>query len=86
VTRRVFTDRNGVRWDVFDVIVAPPPGAMQPAYSHQLHAARTLLMFESEHERRRLSPLPLTWTDVSDEELERLLSQATRISMTLRPK
>ena len=86
MTRRVFTDRSGVRWDVFDVIVAPQPGTMQPAYSHKLQATRTWLMFESEHERRRRSPLPVTWTDATDEELERLLAAATKISMTLRPK
>lgn len=86
MTRRTFQDRNGVRWDVFDVIVAPPPDAMQPPYSHKLHATRTWLMFESEYERRRLSPLPLTWTDASDEELERLLSTAVKISITMRPK
>jgi hypothetical protein len=84
--RRQFTDRNGVTWDVYAIVVAPGTPIMKPALSHQLQRTKTYLAFDSEYERRRLSPFPLGWDEATQEELERLLGLSIKISMTVRRK
>ena len=84
--RRQFTDRNGVEWDVYAIVVAPGTPIMKPALSHQFHKTKTYLAFDSEYERRRLSPFPVGWDQANVEELERLLGLAIKISMTVRRK
>jgi hypothetical protein len=81
--RRRFTDRKGIEWDVYAIVVAPGTPIMRPALSQQIHKTKTYLAFDSAYERRRLSPFPVGWDDAPVEELERLLGIATKISMTI---
>ena len=78
--RRQFVDARGVEWLVFDVLPGTAPAA-GPLTHAQLQAAKAWLIFESAHERRRFSPLPLAWDEAAPEELERLLNYATPMSI-----
>jgi hypothetical protein len=84
MTRRQFTDANGVKWDVYDVVALPGfgrPGEPQLApHSEVFRAARTWLMFESPNEKRRLPAIPEDWEHASETELQRLLGLATPVS------
>jgi len=84
MTRRKFTDGEGVQWDVYDVVSLPGygrPGAPQLApHSEVFRAARTWLMFESGSGKRRLPSIPDDWERASDAELQRLLALATPVA------
>ena len=84
MARRRFTDTKGVEWEVFDVIVRAEPNLRRLAHSQQMAATKAWLVFESARERRRLAPFPLAWEEASPEELERYLSQATQISISMK--
>jgi hypothetical protein len=79
--RRQFVDVWGVEWSVFDVMARTKPAG--PLAHAQLQPAKAWLIFESAHERRRFSPLPLAWHEASPEELERLLNYATPMSSAM---
>jgi hypothetical protein len=51
--------------------------SVQPRLRMSPHLARGWLTFESRHERRRLIPAPAGWTELSSEQLARLLDRAT---------
>lgn len=72
-THRMLTDPTGVTWDVYAVY----PDAQ---FSQKLRGAfRTgWLCFDSGPEKRRLSPVPDSWQDLADEELQRLADSAER--------
>ena len=84
MTRRTFTDRDGVEWQVYDVVTVAGfgrPGAPQLApHSEVFRAARTWLMFESASGKRRLPSIPDDWERASDGELQRLLANATPVT------
>jgi len=70
---RLFTDRRGVRWDVWAVYpearqsqLSALPGPFQSGW----------LVFESTTEKRRLSPIPGNWQSLALDDLERLCEQA----------
>lgn len=87
MTRRRFTDANGVEWQVYDTVGAGEVRAgLIPGRSDVFKPARMWLAFETEDERRRLEPAPRGWEDAPDEELRRLLELATLIlKRTRRP-
>jgi hypothetical protein len=72
-SHRLFDDKRGVRWDVWAVYpearpsqVSALPGTFQSGW----------LVFESETEKRRLSPIPSNWQTLPPSDLERLCEQA----------
>ena len=80
---RRFKDANGTEWRVYVVITAPKVAPLQPPLSAQFRPARSSLAFDSENERRRLTPAPLEWEDAPPAELERLLQQAMTVTIRL---
>lgn len=64
---RSFTDRDGIEWQVWDVL---PNSTVR----HTLSGG--WLTFESAEEKRRLAPVPLYWVSAEDDELERLMRTA----------
>jgi hypothetical protein len=77
---RRFHDAVGNEWRVHIVVHAPRIGPMYPAHSAQFRPSSAWLAFESESERRRLSPVPLGWEGADVDELQRLLQSATVIT------
>lgn len=69
---RDFTDAGGVRWQAW--ATTPMRGDVRPQF------ASGWLAFESEAERRRLTPIPPEWAEVADGELCVLLAQATAVT------
>jgi hypothetical protein len=72
-THRAFSDVRGVTWDVYAVypearLSSKLPGAFQHGW----------LCFDSGPEKRRLSPIPDNWQELSNEELEQLADRAER--------
>jgi hypothetical protein len=70
---RAFADAHGVTWDVFAVHPAPraePAATLRATFKHGW------LCFESNAEKRRLSPIPGNWESLNDRELEQLWRQA----------
>ena len=65
---RSFTDRDGILWQVWDVV---PSSTVR----HTLSGG--WLTFESDAEKRRLAPVPLYWVSADDAELERLMRSAS---------
>jgi hypothetical protein len=75
VAHRIFTDRRGRVWDVWEV---------RPTVTEWLSpVARELrngwLAFETANERRRFAPPPEGWTGLSDGYLGELLDAATTL-------
>lgn len=80
MTIRRFTDAQGVEWRVYSgTSTQGVATATEPAHSGLSRVSRSWLAFDSQLERRRLTPLPPSWQDASAEELERLLHRATVI-------
>lgn len=80
---RRFKDANGTEWRAYVVIMAPKVAPLQPPLSSQFRPVRSALAFDSENERRRLTPAPLGWEDAAPAELERLLHQAMTVTIRL---
>jgi hypothetical protein len=80
---RRFKDAEGTEWRAYVVIMAPKVAPLQPPLSAQFRPARSSLAFDSENERRRLTPAPLGWEDAAPAELERLLRQAMTVTIRL---
>lgn len=80
---RKFTDANGTEWRAYVVIMAPKVAPLQPPLSAQFRPARSSLAFDSENERRRLTPAPVGWEDAPPAELQRLLHQAMTVTIRL---
>jgi hypothetical protein len=78
MAHRTFTDAQGDGWEVFD---AAFPAAQRALAEH----FPPWLCFESENEKRRLSPIPEGWQNASTQELQRLLSLATIVIQTEDP-
>ncbi|HKG92365.1 MAG TPA: hypothetical protein VKA84_10755 [Gemmatimonadaceae bacterium] len=72
---REFRDSRGVSWKVWDVT----PEAIHPVTAAEEFLAEYRdgwLCFESEEDRRRLPLYPKGWSELTDEELEKLLTTA----------
>jgi len=80
---RRFKDENGTEWRAYVVIMAPKVAPLQQPMSAQFRPIRSSLAFDSENERRRLTPAPLGWEDAPQAELERLLHQAMTVTIRL---
>ena len=71
MAHRIFIDPDGREWQVWDVVPKTPVGAT---------LAGGWLAFQSEAEKRRLTPIPLYWVHASEGELLRLLDQARPVT------
>lgn len=71
---RQFRDSRGVEWKVWAVV--PAASAIVRTRSQRWQSG--WLLFESDKESRRLSPIPPDWQDRLDRELEGLCTQAER--------
>ena len=81
---RRFTDSGGTEWEVYLLVSTPKIIAPQPAFSNQFRPTKAWLAFDSETERRRLSPAPLGWEELTVSELERLLALATKTAIVIK--
>jgi hypothetical protein len=72
---REFVDPNGVQWQTWDV---RPRRDELPNILRELPTdlGSGWLAFQSEHERRRIAPIPEHWESLSDVELLALLANA----------
>ena len=77
---REFTDADGVRWEVWDVL----PHHIAPTLSSRLQLPAELLSgwlaFYSANEARRLAPIPATWPTLSDADLATTVKRAPLLS------
>jgi hypothetical protein len=72
-THRAFTDARGVQWDVFAVY----PEARASVHSRLKGTySQGWLCFESAEEKRRLSPIPAQWQELSEAQLAQLSERA----------
>ena len=78
---RQFRDSQGVEWSVWAVV----PSTMTVLQGRSQRWQSGWLLFESEKESRRLSPIPNNWTTALDRELDRLCAQAKRGTSLARP-
>ena len=94
MTHRSFRDEAGREWDVWDVVPTAverrmaKPGTRPPGLERRrVHETRVVvpdrlqkgwLAFQSGRERRRLSPIPGDWDEMTGAELVELLNQADR--------
>jgi hypothetical protein len=82
-THRVFVDARGVKWDVF---------AVHPEDWPMMHAqlrgtfSQGWLSFDSGAEKRRLSPIPDGWREMSEAQLAELSERAERAVTRRRPR
>jgi hypothetical protein len=75
---RVFSDSTGVEWTVFEV---KRQGSEKTQWSYLPEQFGSgWLCFESDVNKRRLSPIPDDWRDSSDRELQRLLQHAQPVA------
>src|SRR5687768_11725580 len=83
---RTFTDREGVDWQVWDVLPSQPELIERRKRRESLPAeqerragpalAEGWLAFESDKDRRRLAPIPAGWETASDNQLLEWCAQA----------
>jgi hypothetical protein len=72
---RHFTDSTGVEWTVYEV----KRGETQAKWSYlPAGYGDGWLCFESKFGKRRLTRVPNAWREADDDELERMLRQATK--------
>jgi hypothetical protein len=81
---REFTDSSGVRWKAYRVQPQLISAALERLRDSLPHLAserrQPWLLFESQGERRRLSPVPSAWEeDCTDADLEHWCTIADRI-------
>lgn len=92
---RKITDQHECTWDVWEVIPASvarrvtderaaEPAGRAPRREMQIVVADDLregwLAFQCEKERRRITPVPLGWEKMTDDELIGLLGRATPVA------
>jgi hypothetical protein len=73
--RRIVDNQDNV-WDVWEV---NPNSASSRALSVPVEMQAGWLAFQCGEERRRIAPLPVAWSDMSDAALVRLMSDASPI-------
>lgn len=84
---RQFIDENGRRWRVWDVNPVLHGQSTDPGTPLPSGAPRGWLCFESESERRRLTPIPVGWMECDDAALQYLCGRAQPVqqAFTHRP-
>ena len=75
---RLFTDSNGVEWEVYDESQWTIAMALDWDYPPQVDDFG--LLFDSPVGRRRVFPCPENWQSLSDPELEALLHRARSLT------
>ena len=94
MAHRVFRDGKGKEWDVWEVVPtaverriavsAPRPAAVERRKVKETRVVvpdalqKGWLAFQCGRERRRLSPIPNDWEEMTNAELIELLNQADR--------
>lgn len=76
---RTFVDKNGAEWKVY--AVGTGAGAQRWTYLPEEYL-NGWLCFDSNVGKRRLTPVPPRWRDMSDSELEALKATAQPVSRT----
>ena len=89
MTHRIFQDENGTSWEAWDVrpsIVqltlrqtGVASASNNPGFALPPDLRDGWLAFHSADESRRLAPIPVTWSMLSDAELCQLAETARRI-------
>jgi hypothetical protein len=81
---RSFIDRDGTRWQAWDVIPTQHSGWSRAAQRHLPPSmAEGWLCFESEGSKRRVHPIPNGWDAWSDEALSRTCMEAEPVQPRL---
>jgi hypothetical protein len=94
MSHRSFRDELGREWDVWDVVptaverrIAKPAKQPPELERRRVHETRVVvperlqkgwLAFQCGRERRRLTPIPGEWDEMTGDELVELLNQADR--------
>jgi hypothetical protein len=73
---RSFTDSVGVAWSVREIIPSPLPPKLRQMLGEDRRSGGWLLFLSGDGEKRRLSPVPRGWANVSEFELERWCMRA----------
>lgn len=80
----VFTDSAGTEWLVTEI--SDPALRHIPADRLRLPEFKSgWLLFQSQHQKKRLAPYPDDWREMEPAELERLLAKAKPAPTTMRP-
>ena len=80
----VFTDSNGVEWLVTEI--SDPALRSIPTERLRMPEFKSgWLLFQSQHQKKRLAPYPDDWRAMEPAELERLLAKAKPAPTTTRP-
>ena len=75
---RVFEDSNGTEWTVYEV---KRSGGAKERWSYLPEEfGEGWLCFESDYAKRRLTPIPAQWRELSDKQLTSLLGQAASVN------
>jgi hypothetical protein len=87
MAHRKLTDLVGREWDVWEVNPTAidqgmPDSGVQRRVSERLQ--KGWLAFQCPHEKRRLSPIPPGWNELTDADLLALLERATKAARPAR--
>jgi hypothetical protein len=75
---RTFADSTGVEWTVYEV---KKRGGSTGRWSYLPDEfGDGWLCFESEASKRRLTPIPVRWRDLSDRQLQQMLGDAQPVN------
>lgn len=75
---RILSDSRGIEWTVFEVKRGLGAGQRMTYLPAQFGDG--WLCFESSIGKRRLTPIPARWREFGDDELLRMLNQATPVN------
>ena len=76
---RTFTDAVGETWTVVEVATPRMPPALRRLVGGERRSGGWLVFVNEHGEKRRLSPFPADWRDVSDFEIERWCMRAASV-------
>ena len=82
MAHREFVDEMGTPWEAWDV--HPTLAEIRRAPAMHRMFSEGWLVFESEADRRRVTPIPPEWCSASDVSLRELLGTATPVAATRR--